>query len=580
MAKYLNEAINNLKMDDVLLSIITLFMIGVFSKDAYGKVFCELSAPPGFSVQQELVMLGQKLDRIQNECLMPDPSTEFRPDNELTEWCKQAKLSIKSDLEHYDKLTQNQSGDCDQTSDSPKVPIEVAHAADVGLNELTQNPMQIVPSKKCSKELVCNVARSLFYSSLRITSSIIESVRSESVKSTSSEFGLPACLNVSHQFSCLEELSHGIAVDVLGNIKFLLKELPEMTWEGVKQSTQIIIEGVSNSAGWVGDRIISGLSWAGVIEDKTSDSLIAASHQSDESVSNFLSDPVGFAMRFSEGFVEAVISGIRNNFGCENWEGTPYVSNCRVPMRRWECASCSQKMNAICGTLGYLGGELVSAYLTGGAVSVSMAISKSAKLGQVAVAVSNTIVKALPPVGTTADQIARIAKETGAGFVSSVTISSKALRSSFEILRHSRAGRAALKLSNSVENSFFGLKSLEGLQFVAKVASGSVHIASAPFSLLDKAVLLGVSHGDELVKFASSKGRVFVLVWKLRSGGSLEPVLKQGDLIQGATGSFSELVDQGKIQFEKNGVLYTVHATPDGSSIVVDGVRPANVVEK
>jgi hypothetical protein len=40
-------------------------------------------------------------------------------------------------------------------------------------------------------------------------------------------------------------------------------------------------------------------------------------------------------------------------------------------MQNWDCATCTQKLNSICGVLGFAGGELVVAYLTGGATVVA-----------------------------------------------------------------------------------------------------------------------------------------------------------------------------------------------------------------
>ena len=57
--------------------------------------------------------------------------------------------------------------------------------------------------------------------------------------------------------------------------------------------------------------------------------------------------------------------GIRNSYGCQKWSGTPYASECLKPIEDFCGASCSMKMNTICGLVGHMGGEILNTLITG-----------------------------------------------------------------------------------------------------------------------------------------------------------------------------------------------------------------------
>jgi hypothetical protein len=58
---------------------------------------------------------------------------------------------------------------------------------------------------------------------------------------------------------------------------------------------------------------------------------------------------------------------------------------CEEPLISTDCATCGQKLNMACGVVGFLGGEVLTAFLTGGAVNVAAkagsAVGKAASLG-------------------------------------------------------------------------------------------------------------------------------------------------------------------------------------------------------
>jgi hypothetical protein len=100
---------------------------------------------------------------------------------------------------------------------------------------------------------------------------------------------------------------------------------------------------------------------------------LAASTQSDQQVASFTSDPVGWVMNGVNAIINMVADAISRRYGCRQWSGAPFVSTCVLPME-WDCANCDQKLNMICGTLGYIGSEIIATVFTGGAAGGAEAL--------------------------------------------------------------------------------------------------------------------------------------------------------------------------------------------------------------
>lgn len=94
---------------------------------------------------------------------------------------------------------------------------------------------------------------------------------------------------------------------------------------------------------------------------------LAASQQTDQQVVSFTSDPVGWVMQGVNAIINMAADAISRRYGCRQWSGQPFISECVLPME-WDCANCDQKLNMVCGTLGYISAEIIATVFTGGAV--------------------------------------------------------------------------------------------------------------------------------------------------------------------------------------------------------------------
>jgi hypothetical protein len=127
--------------------------------------------------------------------------------------------------------------------------------------------------------------------------------------------------------------------------------------------------------------------WLGLIrrsEATTSERAMMAQQASPGFLQRLASNPAETIKKLAKDLYEAVEESARNHYGCEQWSGTPFVSNCLKPMSNWNCGTCQQKTQVFCGIAGYAIGEIGTAFLTGGVVSgAKLALTGAVKLGAV-----------------------------------------------------------------------------------------------------------------------------------------------------------------------------------------------------
>lgn len=135
-----------------------------------------------------------------------------------------------------------------------------------------------------------------------------------------------------------------------------------------------------------------GISWAAdqlgslfASEDATSSRGIAATEVSESQLSQFLADPIAYLYTVGSQLMGMIADSISSRYGCAEWTGQPHVSECTRPMS-WECASCDEKLNMVCGVTGYVGATIVTTFFTGGATAVAQIGSKLATTSVIAVA--------------------------------------------------------------------------------------------------------------------------------------------------------------------------------------------------
>lgn len=156
----------------------------------------------------------------------------------------------------------------------------------------------------------------------------------------------------STQDSCLIQLATGF---VKGAELFF-----EGTWELLKMAGRGIRNGLSNMWDWM----------RGAEDHSSTAQLAAAQASEDEGVFRQLIDDFpGTMARAWEGLTEALGIWMKENVFCQRWEGLPYYSECLEPAIGFDCLSCKQKINGLCGISGIFIAEIVPAFITGGLIT-------------------------------------------------------------------------------------------------------------------------------------------------------------------------------------------------------------------
>ncbi len=112
--------------------------------------------------------------------------------------------------------------------------------------------------------------------------------------------------------------------------------------------------------------------WTGLIqkqEKSSSERLMAAQQAGPGFIRRFIDNPGSVMQSMITAMYEGIKTAAMSSYGCEQWSGAPFVSRCLKPMTNWDCASCQQKLQLMCGVAGFAVGEIGTAFLTGGLVS-------------------------------------------------------------------------------------------------------------------------------------------------------------------------------------------------------------------
>jgi hypothetical protein len=259
---------------------------------------------------------------------------------------------------------------------------------------------------------------------------------------------------------------------------------------GVFDSIFTTVDAIWELGKWAGK---TGLSWLkerfATHEEVTSDKLLMAGNLSDQEIEEIEQGPVNFVKKLISAIYQMSVTAIKEHYGCQQWSGAPMASRCLAPMEGWECASCTQKLNSVCGVVGFLGGEIVTSFLTGGLVGV-------AKVGLKSVAtasgkVTSKMGKLLTPI-----------KQLGAVRISSQAVA-KGLQS---VANGGRAVAAAtgnqwqkigeLQLLNSIAKYSKEVGRSKSFALVSALPKGVGRGVVAYLKLMDRAFTAGVKRSE------------------------------------------------------------------------------------
>lgn len=211
---------------------------------------------------------------------------------------------------------------------------------------------------------------------------------------------------VDTQNSCLTQVVWGAIQNVFTNI------------QGLYDLGKLAVQGIVNGAKYVGGKIRDGWNWLvgndRAIDAEADQHAVASRVENDIQNNEEAQKATGnWAQRLVRGLLDAAGDGMRNQFSCSKWAGGVSgggvaggllnrasssfggSARCIEAAPSWECASAKQKVQMVCGVAGFIGGEVVTTLLTGGAVrglslagrGVASAAANGSRVARVALAV-------------------------------------------------------------------------------------------------------------------------------------------------------------------------------------------------
>jgi len=323
--------------------------------------------------------------------------------------------------------------------------------------------------QKCAKDIGCNLLRTTSFVQML---NLIPHLKNSTVNNS--------CLAIT-QPSCATEIIQGIIADISANAAGLL-HLAKVVGTGIKDSA------------------ISTWNSFTKVEDKTSQAALLASRQNDADLKEAEKDRPNFIFRISNGIFHFLANAIKENFSCKKWSGVPHHSKCLEELASFSCATCDQWTNMICGTLGALGGEVLSAYLAAGVFHVSekMAVAASS-------AVKTVLISKVPGAAEVADKMTLAMSATKIASAQAINAALKIVNSplSQKLIAFSKElplSKAAIKLAKSkpIQIIISGVSKINYFKYLDEAYETGLHDSdlvmrlghrSFKAALYDKAIL-------------------------------------------------------------------------------------------
>ncbi len=360
------------------------------------------------TTEEEFRLFSETVDKFNEECL--NDKGVFKPEVYVGETLTNCVADAKYIEEFYDHLgsyiDENPEAykgyiSCLEQKDEKKLSDFISDVSKVSQEMSCTEKDKDEYELKCSEKRSCNMYRSLnaaveplkdVWGLSKITKSVNRYTKN---KVKESNFDTSKCLDDS-EGNCIVEIFSSI----IGNFV----STGESLWSLAK-STASGIMGLPSTI----------MNLPKLWEKKTEDAVISAG-QSVDQINKLKNDSVGFFEDKYNSFMKTVDTFVKSSVFCQEWEGTPHVSNCNKPLEKYDCLDCNDKMNAVCAAGGTLLAEGGMIFLTGGIGNIAaMTTRMGAKAAsELALKVSSKVKAVSPgmraPASKTIHRLARSGK--------------------------------------------------------------------------------------------------------------------------------------------------------------------------
>lgn len=354
-------------------------------------------------------------------------------------------------------------------------------------------PNKVEPEMSCASDLMCNVFSSVLAVPLTGVDALLNVAnqyykpRGKDIYKSPVVADLKKCSKPGN--SCLTNLFRGVWDSLFSSVKGM--------WTLVSGAAKVGANAVRGAYNYAVDSIGSLFS---DVEDKTTEKMMAASKLPDSALQKFKNDPLLFVKDMVKSLYNQVVKGIKTNYGCEKWSGAPHVSKCVAPMSNWECGSCNQKLNVICGVVGFGAGEIVTAFFTGGAVAVGKTVAMTGvKLGAKGVSKLSPVMSKFPKVSYQ-KSAAQLAKESALQAAKATYAQSLMAWQKFNNLRMIKdIKNASGKAAGSVRQAGIAVGQTKSVQVISKASEYAAKPFTSYLGLMNQAFGRGYGKVDDAI---------------------------------------------------------------------------------
>ncbi|TNF02154.1 MAG: hypothetical protein EP326_03495 [Deltaproteobacteria bacterium] len=351
--------------------------------------------------------------------------------------------------------------------------LESLDALQLPLEEHFNCPGKKESMSDCVKDITCNAINMVLdQATLGVASWIAEKLTEQR-----------GICPTTTQSNCFDELVYGVVKNIVSNIEGLLS-LGKMALDGIVSGAKKGYNAVKN--------------WIWGVEEPTRNQHHVLQEESDKGIIEWVEDAAKKVKETVMGFFSAmgtmIDEGIKDNFGCAERTESRYAAiyggtpRCKEPVVSWGCATCSQRMNMSCGIVGYVGGEIVTAYLTGGALSMIKAGAKAGAASKLAQGIAKT--KSFQTLAKGMSYAAKPVGATGKALVGVLRFSAK---SAVSIMKFGR--KWALKIGGR----FLPISNASKVKILRMMVKGK-NLAKKPFSAymnaMERAFAAGYNGAD------------------------------------------------------------------------------------
>lgn len=294
------------------------------------------------AIDQDTKLLEKEMEQ-NNHIFEQDCAEKINESNTI--YCRNLAMKVLnatellSTLHHYLEINANPL-DCANCSNEKSKETSTDNLSTMICTE----QMRKEKSQECTKDFLCTVGSTL----VGIPTFLYEKVKEKN----------NSCISSSND--CVTNLVASIIKSLVSTVTGL--------WD-------LLIIGKD----WASEKMSQFWKWITTIEDKTSTTQQLICKLSDAELNEVKQSPLEWIKEKASIVWQGIKEWLKTDVYCQKWSGTPHYSTCLEPLVDLDCMSCRTQIIGTCSATGYVAGEILPAFLSGGAANLASKGAKGAK---------------------------------------------------------------------------------------------------------------------------------------------------------------------------------------------------------